>query len=116
MVVPRLLMMMTEDDDNKVRGAAVESIDDLIKQLGPAFIDKNIVPLKEAIMKLLQAEYDEDDEEEEEGGEAADDEQTDVHTFEALCDLIPTLADNLQAGFEPTLHELRKNRLIQIPT
>jgi hypothetical protein len=51
--VPRLLTIMTEDDDNKVRGAAVESIDDLVKELGPAFIDRNLTPLKEAIMKLL---------------------------------------------------------------
>ena len=30
-----------------------------------------------------------------------------MHTYEAVCDLIPTLADNLLAGFEPTLAELR---------
>lgn len=53
---------MTEDDDNKVRGAAVESLDDLTKELGPAFIDRNITPLKEAIMRLLEAEMEEDDE------------------------------------------------------
>jgi hypothetical protein len=44
---------MTEDDDNRVRGAAVESLDDLVKELGPAFIDRNVNPLKEGIMKLL---------------------------------------------------------------
>lgn len=44
---------MTEDDDNKVRGAATESIDELVKELGPAFIDRNINPLKEGMMKLL---------------------------------------------------------------
>jgi hypothetical protein len=60
-IVPRLLTIMTEDDDNKVRGAAVESIDDLVKELGPAFIDRNITPLSEAIMKLLEAEVDQDD-------------------------------------------------------
>lgn len=55
MIMPRLLTMMTEDDDNRVRGAAVESIDDLVKDLGPAFVDRSINPLKEAIMKLLEA-------------------------------------------------------------
>lgn len=54
-IVPRLLTIMTEDDDNKVRGAAVESIDDLIKELGPAFIDRNLTPLSEGIMRLLEA-------------------------------------------------------------
>ncbi len=82
----------------------MESIDDLIKDLGPAFIDRNLTPLSEGIMKLLEAEVDQDDEEEE--GEE-DEDETDVHTFEALCDLIPTLAENLRAGFEPTLSELR---------
>jgi len=52
-IVPRLLTIMSEDDDNKVRGAAVESIDDLVKDLGPAFIDRNITPLAEGIKKLL---------------------------------------------------------------
>jgi hypothetical protein len=102
-IVPRLLTIMTEDDDNKVRGAAVESIDDLIKELGPAFIDRNLTPLSEGIMRLLEAEVDQDDEEEEEEAE----DETDVHTYEALCDLIPTLAETLRTGFEPTLTELR---------
>ena len=31
---------------------------------------------------------------------------TDVYIFEPVCDLIPTLAEVLGAGFEPTLHEL----------
>ena len=44
---------MTEDDEKTVRGAAVESIDDILKKLGPAFIDKNLSALKEGIMKLL---------------------------------------------------------------
>lgn len=78
MVVPRLLTIMSEDDDNRVRGAAVESIDDLVKDLGPAFIDRSLNPLKEGIMKLLEAEIEEDDEEEE--GEQ-DEDETDVHTF-----------------------------------
>ena len=63
-VVPRLLTIMSEDDDNRVRGAAVESIDDIVKDLGPAFIDRSLNPLKEGIMKLLEAEIEEDDEEE----------------------------------------------------
>lgn len=46
MLIPRLLALMTEDDDNRVRGAAVESLDDLIKDLGPAFIDRSINPVK----------------------------------------------------------------------
>ena len=58
MLIPRLLTVMTQDDDNRVRGAAVESVDDLVKDLGPAFVDKSINPLKEAIMKLLEAEID----------------------------------------------------------
>jgi hypothetical protein len=44
---------MTEDDDKRVKGAAVESIDDLVKELGPAFIDRNFPALTEAIMRLL---------------------------------------------------------------
>jgi len=37
-----------------VRGAAVESIDDLLKELGPAFVDRSLNPLKEGMMKLLE--------------------------------------------------------------
>ena len=51
----KLIYLMNEDDDKKVRGAAVESIDDLVKALGPAFIDKGLEPLIEAIKKLLEA-------------------------------------------------------------
>ena len=58
-------MMMGEDDNNKVRGAAIESIDDLVKQLGAAFIDGSLVCLKEAIMRLLQLQVEESDDEDE---------------------------------------------------
>ena len=30
-IMPKLVFMMTEDDEKKVKGAAVESVDDLIK-------------------------------------------------------------------------------------
>ena len=43
----------------------MESIDDLVKGLGPAFIDRHLPALKEAIMKLLEAEAIEDDSEDE---------------------------------------------------
>lgn len=52
--------MMNEDDEKKVRGAAVESFDDLVKALGPAFIDRNLPALTEGIMKLLEADIEED--------------------------------------------------------
>lgn len=98
---------MTEDDDKRVRGAAVESFDDLVKALGPAFIDSNLPALKEGVMKLLEADIDEDSDEENGAEDLADEHETEVHTYEAICDLIPTLAENLLAGFEPTLAELR---------
>lgn len=59
-IIPKLLFMMNEDDEKKVRGAAVESFDDLVKALGPAFIDRNLPALTEGIMKLLEAEIEED--------------------------------------------------------
>ena len=43
----------------------MESIDDLIKELGPAFIDRNLPPLTEAIQKLLEADVEEVDSEDE---------------------------------------------------
>jgi hypothetical protein len=46
---------MTEDEEKRVRGASVESVDDLIKELGPAFIDRNLPAISEAIMKLLES-------------------------------------------------------------
>ena len=84
-----MITMMTEDDDKKVRGAAVESVDDMVKGLGPAFVDRSLEALKDAIMRLLEAEVAEEDSEEE---EEAEEDETDVHTFEAVCDLVPTLA------------------------
>ena len=52
-LIPRMIFLMTEDDDKRVRGAAVQTMDDLIKELGPAFIDRNLPALAQAIMKLL---------------------------------------------------------------
>lgn len=54
------MFLMNEEEEKTVRGAAVESFDDLIKVLGPAFIDQNLHVLKEGIMKLLEAEIEED--------------------------------------------------------
>lgn len=59
-MIPKLLFLMNEDEEKTVRGAAVESFDDLVKELGPAFIDRSIPALKEGIMKLLEAEIEED--------------------------------------------------------
>ena len=47
----------------------MESIDELVKALGPAFIDTHLVPLKEAVMKLLEADIDDIDSEDEVEGE-----------------------------------------------
>ena len=44
-------------------------MDDLIKQLGPAFIDRHLPALTDSIMKLLEADVEElDSEDEAEGG------------------------------------------------
>jgi hypothetical protein len=59
-LVPRLIFLMTEDEERKVRGAAVESVEDLVKELGPAFIDRSLAALGEAIMKLLESEMEEE--------------------------------------------------------
>jgi importin-4 len=117
-VVPRLVWIMNEDDEKQVRGAAAEATDDLVKELGPAFIDRNLPALVEAVMKLLEADIEEDDEEEDDhhDHEEDHDEETEVHTYEAVCDLIPTLAENLLSGFEPSLSELRRPSFIQTPT
>ena len=47
---------MNEDDDKKVRGAGVECLDDTIKSLGPAFIDRSLPEIVESITKLLDAD------------------------------------------------------------
>jgi hypothetical protein len=33
---------MTEDEDNKIRGAAVETLDDLLKEIGPVLVDRSM--------------------------------------------------------------------------
>lgn len=64
---------MNEDDDKRVRGSAVESMDDLVKNLGPAFIDRTLPALTDAIKKLLEADIEEEDSED----DAEDDEPED---------------------------------------
>ena len=46
--------MMTEDEDKRVKGAAVEALDDLCKDIGPVLVDRSIEPIKDAIIRLLE--------------------------------------------------------------
>lgn len=47
---------MTEDDDKRVRGAAVEALDDMCKEIGPVLVDRSIEPIKDAIIRLLETD------------------------------------------------------------
>lgn len=47
---------MTEDDDNRVKGAAVEALDDICKEIGPVLVDKSLEPIKDAIIRLLETD------------------------------------------------------------
>lgn len=57
---------MTEDDDKRVKGAAVEALDDMCKEIGPVLVDRSIEPIKDAIIRLLETDVAEDDSEQEE--------------------------------------------------
>ena len=48
--------MMTEDEDKRVRGAAVEALDDLCKEIGPVLVDRSIEPIKDAIIRILETD------------------------------------------------------------
>lgn len=53
--------MMTEDDDQRIRGTAVEALNDLSKEIGPVLVDKSIEPIKDAIIRLLESDVAEED-------------------------------------------------------
>jgi hypothetical protein len=40
MLIPKLIFMMTEDEDKRVRGCAVEALDDMCKEVGPVLVDQ----------------------------------------------------------------------------
>lgn len=61
MLIPRLIFMMTEDDDQRIRGTAVEALNDLSKEIGPVLVDKSIEPIKDAIIRLLESDVAEED-------------------------------------------------------
>jgi hypothetical protein len=48
--------MMTEDEDQRIRGSAVESLNDLCKEIGPIMVDRSIEPIKDAIIRLLESD------------------------------------------------------------
>lgn len=58
--------MMTEDDENRVRGAAVQALDDLCKEIGPVLVDRSLEPIKDAIIRLLENDVAEENSDEEE--------------------------------------------------
>lgn len=65
-LVPRLIFVMTEDDTEEVQACAIEALTNLIKEIGPALIDKNLENLTTAIMMLLEGRSGEIDDEEDE--------------------------------------------------
>ena len=65
MLIPKLIFMMTEDEDKRVKGAAVEALDDLCKDIGPVLVDRSIEPIKDAIIRLLETDVVEENSDEE---------------------------------------------------
>ena len=57
---------MTEDDDKRVRGAAVEALDDMCKEIGPVLVDRSLEPIKDAIIRLLESDVAEENSDDEE--------------------------------------------------
>jgi hypothetical protein len=56
LLIPKLIFLMTEDDDNRVKGAAVEALDDICKEIGPVLVDRSLEPIKDAIIRLLETD------------------------------------------------------------
>jgi hypothetical protein len=66
MLIPKLIFLMTEDEDKRVRGSAVEALDDLCKEIGPVLVDRSIEPIKDAIIRILETDVVEENSDEEE--------------------------------------------------
>lgn len=96
--------MLTEDDSYEAVVASLDSIQTLLKKLGPAVIDGNLSDLTDAILALLEKKtkcfgaLDDDDEEfeEEEEHEEDEDEDTNETVFEAITDILPQMAKTLK--------------------
>ena len=102
-LIPKLVFMMSQDESNKSASVAIESLEELIKEIGPVLIDKSMDTIKDVLMRLLESQNAVEEGEDEEEEEADD---TDAYIFQPVCSLIPTIAETLLAGFESTLHEL----------
>ncbi len=61
-----MIFLMTEDDDKRVRGAAVEALDDMCKEIGPVLVDRSLEPIKDAIIRLLESDVAEENSDDEE--------------------------------------------------
>jgi hypothetical protein len=66
MLIPKMIFLMTEDDDKRVRGAAVEALDDMCKEIGPVLVDRSLEPIKDAIIRLLESDVAEENSDDEE--------------------------------------------------
>ena len=95
--VTKYLFYMDQDESQEVVQATIECFDQMIKDLGLVVVEKCYDDLTKSIDKLLRGEGNcqipMDEEEDEE------DEETNIYVFEALTDLIPTLAKVLKSGF-----------------
>jgi hypothetical protein len=66
MLIPKLIFMMTEDEDKRVRGCAVEALDDMCKEVGPVLVDRSLEPIKDAMIRILETDVVEENSDEEE--------------------------------------------------
>ena len=52
-IIPRLLFMMTDNESSRASSTAIEAFNDLIKAIGPVFIDKSIEAITETLINMF---------------------------------------------------------------
>ena len=104
-VLVKWFQLITEDDSTEVVCTVLEGINQLIKKIGPAFIQPSLEELCLILLKIFEKKikcnnFDEieDEEEQEQENEDAD---TRLSVFESASDLLSRLSKVLGAGFFP---------------
>ena len=64
MLIPRMIVM-TEDENRRPASVAIESLDSLIKAIGPVCIDRSIDGITQALIQLFESQVAEEDDDEE---------------------------------------------------
>ncbi len=49
--------MMTEESSSKSASVAIESFSELVKAIGPVFVDRSMDSVKDAIIRLLEKQH-----------------------------------------------------------